>query len=321
MNVLLIRSTTSESSSYPLVLTWQEGRVLDLIQLENFQDNYETGPAVCSVVKRSLLIKKSQVRFPSLAWLFLQQINIPRCIQTGYFNVSLFLYMFCHLLSSEKTLHSADHRSGQSPQLYLCSYVIHICCHGAMGCGQKSFKLVWRCHLLLFGLLAKEHLPRVSSHSRLSVNDMDDNEMIPGAVHRAPGIQLRLRKVPEICSQETVCRRLQLVIASNGVAYVQTRSVGTHITSGREKEGNEERIVVGSLDGNGRKDGKDHIFHGAIGYGQKRFKLVFALPPTHVCQLMIQAIMRRYRGCVQIFTSNLKETCGPQKPLPQSICL
>ena len=34
--------------------------------------------------------------------------------------------------------------------------------HGAMGCGQKSFKLVWRCHRLLSGFLAIGHLPLVS---------------------------------------------------------------------------------------------------------------------------------------------------------------
>ena len=34
-----------------------------------------------------------------------------------------------------------------------------------MGCGQKSFKLMWRCHQLLSGLLAKGHLPRVSRRS------------------------------------------------------------------------------------------------------------------------------------------------------------
>ena len=34
--------------------------------------------------------------------------------------------------------------------------------HGAMGCGQKSFKLVWRWYQLLSGFLAKGLLPRVS---------------------------------------------------------------------------------------------------------------------------------------------------------------
>ena len=41
--------------------------------------------------------------------------------------------------------------------------------HGAMGCSQKSFKLVWRCHQLLSGFLAKGHYPRVSRQSRRSL--------------------------------------------------------------------------------------------------------------------------------------------------------
>jgi hypothetical protein len=44
-----------------------------------------------------------------------------------------------------------------------------------MGCGQKSFKLVWWCHQLLSGFLANDHLPQVS---RLSANDKDDNDVI-----------------------------------------------------------------------------------------------------------------------------------------------
>ena len=31
--------------------------------------------------------------------------------------------------------------------------------HGAISCSKKRFKLVWRCHQLLFGFLAKSHLP------------------------------------------------------------------------------------------------------------------------------------------------------------------
>ena len=59
--------------------------------------------------------------------------------------------------------------------------------HGAMDCSQKSFKLVWRFHQLLSGFLVKGHLLRVSRQSHLSVNNVG-NEMIPGAVHRSPGI-------------------------------------------------------------------------------------------------------------------------------------
>ena len=41
--------------------------------------------------------------------------------------------------------------------------------HGTMGCGQKSFKLVWRCHQLLSGFLVKGQLPRVSQQSHRSL--------------------------------------------------------------------------------------------------------------------------------------------------------
>ena len=44
---------------------------------------------------------------------------------------------------------------------YLCPPVVH----GAMAFGQKNFQLVWRCRQLLFGFLAKGHLPRVSRQS------------------------------------------------------------------------------------------------------------------------------------------------------------
>ena len=45
-------------------------------------------------------------------------------------------------------------------------------------------------HQLLSGFLANGHLARVS---RLSANDKIDNEMVPGAVHRSPGIYLTAR--------------------------------------------------------------------------------------------------------------------------------
>ena len=50
---------------------------------------------------------------------------------------------------------------------------------------SKSFKLVRRCHQLLSRFLAKGHLLRISHPS---ANGKDDNVMIPGVVHRSPGI-------------------------------------------------------------------------------------------------------------------------------------
>ena len=64
------------------------------------------------------------------------------------------------------------------------------CCHGAMGCDQNGFKLLWQCHPLLSGFLANRHLPRVSRQTHLTANDKGDNEMIPAAVHRTPDIYL-----------------------------------------------------------------------------------------------------------------------------------
>jgi len=45
----------------------------------------------------------------------------------------------------------------------------HPSVHGAIGFSQKSFKLVWQCHQLLSGFLAKGYLPRVSHQSRQSL--------------------------------------------------------------------------------------------------------------------------------------------------------
>ena len=68
--------------------------------------------------------------------------------------------------------------------------------HGALGCGQKSFQLVWRCHQLLSEFLAKGHLSRLLRQPRLSANDKGDNEMIPGAVYISPDIYLTPEEDP-----------------------------------------------------------------------------------------------------------------------------
>ena len=62
--------------------------------------------------------------------------------------------------------------------------------------------------------------------------------MILGAVHRSPGIGLTTEESPK-----TSARRpsdVQTIIASNGVPFLQMRSVASHSTSGREKEGKKE---------------------------------------------------------------------------------
>ena len=60
-------------------------------------------------------------------------------------------------------------------------------CPWTFGLRPKNFKLVWRCPHFLSRFLANSHLPLVS---HLSANDKINNEVIPGAVHVSPGIDL-----------------------------------------------------------------------------------------------------------------------------------
>ena len=77
-------------------------------------------------------------------------------------------------------------------------------------------------------------------------SDKGDNEMILGAVHRSPGICLRAEKnprKPQIGDEGAV----RPVIVSNGVPFLQIRSIESHSTLGREKEGKKERMRKDSI--------------------------------------------------------------------------
>ena len=88
----------------------------------------------------------------------------------------------------------------------------------------KSFKLVWRCHQLLFGFLDRGHLPRVS---RLTVNDKRDNNMIPEAAHRYPGNYLTAEeKAGKSQLGHRLMKTVRAVIVSNGIPYHPVKSVG-----------------------------------------------------------------------------------------------
>ena len=50
--------------------------------------------------------------------------------------------------------------------------------------------LVWRYHQVLSGFLANDLLSQVSSQSRLSANDKDDNEIKTEALHTSLDIYL-----------------------------------------------------------------------------------------------------------------------------------
>ena len=76
--------------------------------------------------------------------------------------------------------------------------------HGAMGCGQKSFNLVSRYHLILSGFLVNGHLSRVSRQSRLSANDRGDKDMVPGLCSDLLTFNLRLRKTSSRRSSDEI---------------------------------------------------------------------------------------------------------------------
>ena len=110
--------------------------------------------------------------------------------QQLFFRLALSLQISCYLNSSrywfgtdpipaENISPTGDRRPTSTAS---CSMPSCPWSHGR--CGQKSFKLVWRCHQLLSGFLAKGHLPRVASVTSVA-NYKDDNEMILGAVYRS----------------------------------------------------------------------------------------------------------------------------------------
>ena len=72
-------------------------------------------------------------------------------------------------------------------------------------------------------------------------NVKDDNEMIPEAVHRSPGICLTAEENPAKPQLRDRLIKGLYLIASNGVPFLQIWSVGSHSASGREKEGIKER--------------------------------------------------------------------------------
>jgi hypothetical protein len=110
-----------------------------------------------------------------------------------------------------------------------------------MGCGQRSFKLVWRCHQLLSGFLTKGHLLRVSRQS-LIINVIIKFSL--GLCTDLLAFTLSLRKTPETSARRPSDEgAVRPVIASNGVLYLKMRSLGSHSTSGREKDGKKERTA------------------------------------------------------------------------------
>ena len=97
---------------------------------------------------------------------------------------------------------------------------------------RKSFKLVSWCHQLLSGFLAKGHLPQVSRQSLMIRVIM---KLSWGLCTYLLAFALQLRKTSARRSSDE--EAVRLVIGSNGVPFLQMRSVVSHRTSGMEKEG------------------------------------------------------------------------------------
>ena len=65
--------------------------------------------------------------------------------------------------------------------------------------------------------------------------------MIPGAVHRSPGIySMAVENPVKLQLGDCLMKALQQFIASNGVPYLQMTTVGLHSISGRENKGKYE---------------------------------------------------------------------------------
>ena len=133
----------------------------------------------------------------------------------------------------------------------LCSYNTFIVRHivssllsmEPWAAAKKNFQLVWRCHQLMSGFLAKGHLPRVSRQSGRSLMIRVIMKWSWGGCAQISWHLPYSRGKP----QKTSSRRLsdegavRPVIASNGVPFLQIRLVGSHSTLGREKKGIKER--------------------------------------------------------------------------------
>ena len=101
-------------------------------------------------------------------------------------------------------------KTSKSSILLISFPIIASVVYGAMGCGRKSFKLVWLCHQLLSGFLVEGYLPRVSL---LSAKGNGNIEIIPGAVHRSLGIYLIAKETRETSARRPSMKVVRLVIA------------------------------------------------------------------------------------------------------------
>ena len=129
---------------------------------------------------------------------------------------------------------------GPKLSLFTSQKLFRASLHGSMGCTQKGFKLVWRCHQLS-GFLAKGHFPRVSGQSRLSADVWMIMRWYLGLCGDFLAFILQLRKTPEILSKETVDEGCANSHRLKWGLFPTKTSLGSYSTPGREMEGKKER--------------------------------------------------------------------------------
>ena len=189
MSSLLIRSATSQSGSYPIVLTTLGGPS----SRPNPHLKFVEVPGIntCTWIKCFIIKKWNCGRFTLVT---LVSVDMPVLQPVWRLGSSMWcLHMaVCLILVAEP-----------GPG-YLCWRTFNLCnkgfcacpcarqnvmssvVHGIKVCGQKIFMPVWWCHQLQSGFLAKGYLPRMPLQLRLSADD----RVISGTVHRSPGICL-----------------------------------------------------------------------------------------------------------------------------------
>ena len=102
--------------------------------------------------------------------------------------------------------------------------------HGAINSSQKkALRLCGNATSSLSGFQVKG--PDVMSVA----NDLGAIEMIPGAVHRSPGIYFTVEENPgKPKIGDHIMKAVLPFITLNGVPYLQMKSIGSHNTSWRE---------------------------------------------------------------------------------------
>ena len=130
-------------------------------------------------------------------------------------------------MCNEILRHSKDNR-------LLRRDVVGTAVHGAIGCGQRSFMLMWWFHQLLSGFLASGHLSHVSC---LSVNKGKKLYETWGCAQISWHLPFGWGKLWETSAKRPSEEDVWPVIATNRGPYLHMTSVGSNNKSGRNREG------------------------------------------------------------------------------------